>query len=62
MAEKPALFAPISEQDQWHVSAYLIAIAPRLQKSAKSKKQEEQASLPRDADRQSGGAESKVRE
>ena len=39
MAEKPALFAPISERDQWRVSAYLIAITPDLQKSAKSLKQ-----------------------
>jgi mono/diheme cytochrome c family protein len=42
MAEKPALFAPISEQDQWHVCAYLIAITPDLQRSAKSQKQAEQ--------------------
>jgi hypothetical protein len=41
MAEKPALFAPISEQDQWHVCAYLIAITPDLQRSAKSQKQAE---------------------
>jgi mono/diheme cytochrome c family protein len=35
MAEKPALFAPISERDQWNVTAYLIAITPDLQKASK---------------------------
>jgi hypothetical protein len=46
MAEKPALFAPISEKDQWRVSAYLIAITPDLQKSAKSRKQAEEQRQP----------------
>ena len=44
MAEKPALFAPISERDQWRVSVYLIAITPDLQKSAKSQRQAEEQS------------------
>ena len=35
MAEKPALFRPISERDQWRVTAYMIAITPDLQKSVK---------------------------
>jgi len=35
MAEKPALFRPISEDDQWKVTAYLVAITPDLQKSVK---------------------------
>jgi cytochrome c2 len=45
MAEKPALFAPISEKDQWYVSAYLIAITPDLQKSEKALKQAEDPAL-----------------
>ena len=60
MAEKPALFAPISEQDQWHVSAYLIAIAPELQEIRKEQEAGGTSLLPRDADRQSGGAQAKV--
>jgi len=40
MAEKPAMFTPITQQDQWHVSAYLIAITPDLQKSVKSRMQQ----------------------
>lgn len=35
MGDKPALFDPIKEADQWRVTAYLIAITPRLQKSRK---------------------------
>lgn len=42
MAAKPALFPPITEQDQWHVCAYLIAITPDLQKSEKSRMQQAQ--------------------
>jgi len=37
MAEKPTLSAPIPREDQWHVSAYLIAITPDLQRSLKEK-------------------------
>lgn len=37
MAEKPAVFAPITEHEQEVVSAYLVAITPDLQKSAKSR-------------------------
>jgi hypothetical protein len=43
MAEKPALFAPITEREQQYVSAYLIAITPDLQKSVKSQLQQAQA-------------------
>ena len=35
MAEKPALFAPITPREQQYVSAYLIAITPDLRKSVK---------------------------
>ncbi len=42
MAEKPALFSPISEKSQWHVTAYLVAITPDLQKSAKKLREEKQ--------------------
>mgnify|MGYP003374526312 FL=1 len=42
MGEKPALSAPITEQDQWAVTAYLIAISPDLQASAQKKRQQEQ--------------------
>jgi len=40
MAEKPALFAPITEQEQGRVCAYLIAITPDLQQSAKRQRQQ----------------------
>jgi len=43
MADKPALFAPITEREQQFVSAYLIAITPDLQKSVKSQLQQAQA-------------------
>lgn len=35
MAEKPALFEPISEREQWQVTAYLVAITPDLKRSIK---------------------------
>jgi hypothetical protein len=35
MAEKPALFAPIKQEDEYAVTAYLVAITPDLQKSIK---------------------------
>lgn len=40
MGEKPSLFAPLTELDQWRVTAYLIAITPDLQRSAKLRRQE----------------------
>jgi mono/diheme cytochrome c family protein len=46
MAEKPAVFAPITEREQEIVSAYLVAITPDLQKSVKSNPQHEQAQQP----------------
>ena len=35
MAEKPALFEPITEREQWQVTAYLVAITPDLKESVK---------------------------
>jgi cytochrome c5 len=43
MAEKPALFSPMTEQDLYHVTAYLIAITPDLQKSTRKKRDEQVA-------------------
>lgn len=43
MGDKPALFAPFSDADLFHVTAYLIAITPDLQKAVKRKRREEQA-------------------
>jgi mono/diheme cytochrome c family protein len=42
MAEKPALFAPLSQEDVYAVSGYLIAITPDLQKSRKLKREQEE--------------------
>jgi mono/diheme cytochrome c family protein len=39
MAEKPSLFKPLTDLDQWHVTAYLIAITPDLQRSAKARRE-----------------------
>lgn len=43
MSEKPALFAPLSDQAMFEVTAYLIAITPDLQRSAKRRYQENAA-------------------
>jgi mono/diheme cytochrome c family protein len=43
MSEKPALFDPISERDNFDVTAYLIAITPDLQKASKQKYQQQTA-------------------
>lgn len=40
MAEKPTLFGTLSEVDQGRVIAYLIAITPELQRSAKRRKED----------------------
>lgn len=42
MAKKPTLFDPIDEQEQWKVTAYLVAISDALQESANIKKEVEQ--------------------
>lgn len=43
MAEKPALFAPMTETEMYEVTAYLIAITPDLQKATKQKREEQVA-------------------
>lgn len=40
MAER-SLFDPISESERWHVSAYLIAVSPDLQRSVQEKRVQE---------------------
>ena len=42
MAERSVL-DPISESEQWHAAAYLIAISPELQRSFKQKRDQEMA-------------------
>ena len=50
MAIKPIIGEPITQEDQWTVSAYLIAITPELQVSAKEqRKQRMQASQAQNA-------------
>jgi cytochrome c5 len=39
MAEKPALFSPMTDRDLLAVTTYLVAITPDLQKSAKHKRE-----------------------
>lgn len=44
MAEKPVMGDPMNEKEEWEVAAYLIAITPDLQQSAKkARAQKEQA-------------------
>ena len=38
MADRSTLLAPIAEDQQWEVTAYLIAISPELQRSARERK------------------------
>jgi hypothetical protein len=45
MAER-AVFEPISEVEQWHVAAYLVAISPDLQKAVAAKRQMESQATP----------------
>jgi len=40
MAEKPALFEPITDLEMYEVTAYLIAITPDLQRSSKAKREQ----------------------
>ena len=42
MADRAVMISPISEQEQWHVTAYLIAISPDLQRSAKQQRDQQQ--------------------
>jgi cytochrome c5 len=48
MAER-SVFEPISETEQWYVTAYLVAISPELQKSVQLKRQQEMARPPAEA-------------
>ena len=41
MAIKPMIGEPITQEDQWTVSAYLIAITPELQVSAKAQRKQQ---------------------
>lgn len=43
MSEKPVLGDAITEQEQWKVAAYLVAISPELQSSAKSAREQKAA-------------------
>lgn len=42
MAEKPALFAPMTDREMFEVTAYLIAITPELQRASKRRYAEDQ--------------------
>ena len=42
MADRSTLLAPITEEQQWEVTAYLIAISPELQRSARDQRMHEQ--------------------
>ncbi len=43
MGEKPALFGPLTDEQMWRVTAYLVAITPELQRSVKRRRAEEDA-------------------
>lgn len=43
MANRSTFVAPINADDQWRVTAYLIAISPTLQKTAQLERQQQQA-------------------
>lgn len=43
MADKPALFAPMTEREMYEVTAYLIAITPDLQKASKQRHRQDVA-------------------
>lgn len=45
MGDKPVLFATMTEDDLYRVTAYLIAITPDLQKAAKRRRAEERSRL-----------------
>ncbi len=42
MADRSTALAPITEQQQWVVTAYLIAISPELQKTVRERRQQEE--------------------
>ena len=42
MAERSSLLSPISEDEEWNVTAYLIAISPDLQRSVRERRAQQQ--------------------
>ena len=50
MADKPTLFEPFTDTQQWQVTAYLVAITPDLQRSQKQLRTDEQAKEQRKQD------------
>ena len=42
MAERSSILSPISEDEEWRVTAYLIAISPDLQRSVRERRAEQQ--------------------
>ena len=42
MAERSSFLSPISEDEEWHVTAYLIAISPELQRSVRERRVQQQ--------------------
>lgn len=42
MADRSTLLSPITEEQQWQVTAYLIAISPELQRSARERRAQQQ--------------------
>ena len=42
MAERSSFLSPISEDEEWHVTAYLIAISPVLQRSVRERRAQQQ--------------------
>lgn len=53
MAGRSDLLRPITEEQQWQVTAYLIAISPDLQQSALQKKKDEEEKSPNNNQAQS---------
>jgi mono/diheme cytochrome c family protein len=41
MGDKPALYTSLSDEEMWKVTAYLIAITPDIQRSAKRRREDE---------------------
>ena len=42
MADRTAVFNPLDDEKQWQVTAYLTALSPQLQKSARQLNQQQQ--------------------
>ena len=61
MADRSTLLAPINEDQQWEATAYLIAISPELQRSAREKRERtEQEQASQRAATQVAGQETQV--